>query len=276
MEIGGLPVSLQLNDGGLPLSNGYGSFAARHSSPRILWEINSGSPPFPLSPSQSHAGITPRWEVGRRDGKKLFCLRGFPHRDRFWKVALMEPDFARGEIWIDSPGTEADPLSFIDLLIWSHLLILHNGLIVHGAALKRGEEVYLFPAPSGWGKSTWSRLAAASGIEVLGDDKVVLRKFGEGYKVYGSPWNEYSSAGAAWLKGVFFLKPAPENRLERISPPITLKNIFQAAFLPFREREEMETVTSMLSGLAGSVPAHRFGFQPDKSAVDFWQARLLP
>ncbi len=188
----------------------------------------------------------------------------------------MEPDFTRGEIRIDSPGTEPDPLSFIDLLIWAHLLLLHNGVIIHGAALKDGDKAYLFPAPSGWGKSTWSGLAASSGMKVLGDDKVVLRKFEEGYKIYGSPWNRLFSAGEGWLRGIFFLKHAPENRLEQISPPTALKNIFQAAFLPFREKEDMETVTSLLSGLAESVPAHRFGFKPNKSAVDFWQSRLSP
>ncbi len=188
----------------------------------------------------------------------------------------MEPDFTGGEIGIDSPGTDPDPLSLIDLLLWAHLLLLHDGLIVHGAALKRGEDAYLFPAPSGGGKSTWSELAAASGLEVLGDDKVVLRKFEEGYKIYGSPWNLRFSAGEGWLKGIFVLKHASENRLEGISPPTALKNIFQAAFLPFREKEDMETITSLLSSLAGSVPAHRFGFRPDRSAVDLWQSRLSP
>lgn len=66
-----------------------------------------------------------------------------------------------------------------------------DGLLIHCAALKRENLVYLFIGQSGSGKSTVVALSRAAGrAAALGDDLIVLRSEGEGWQAYGTPfWN---------------------------------------------------------------------------------------
>jgi hypothetical protein len=68
----------------------------------------------------------------------------------------------------------------------------HNsGLLVHCAALQAGDATFLLVGQSGSGKSTAVALSHDAGKAVaLGDDLVLLRPEGEGWRAYGTPfWN---------------------------------------------------------------------------------------
>lgn len=66
-----------------------------------------------------------------------------------------------------------------------------GGLLVHGAALQAGDAIFLLVGQSGSGKSTAVALSHAAGKAVaLGDDLVLLRPEGDGWRAYGTPfWN---------------------------------------------------------------------------------------
>lgn len=75
-----------------------------------------------------------------------------------------------------------------------------DGLLIHCAALKRpGSDgasggaglIYLFMGQSGSGKSTVAGLSRAAGrATALGDDLILLRREGDGWRAYGTPfWN---------------------------------------------------------------------------------------
>ena len=66
-----------------------------------------------------------------------------------------------------------------------------GGLLVHGAGLKAGAGIYLFIGQSGSGKSTVVSLSIASRrATALGDDLILLRREGQDWRAYGTPfWN---------------------------------------------------------------------------------------
>jgi len=240
------------------------------------WLVQTGLPPPEL---YSSTPSPTRWAVSRRKNKKLFQLRLGRNNSSWWKTALMEEDCSRGEIWWNQKlaGRRSGPLFCLDIFLWAHLLLSRNGLIIHAAALGREGEAYLFPGPTGSGKSTWSELAAADPEwEILGEDKVVLRRVGENYFIYGSPWNPrpaYRSAARGVLRGVFFLHPGGFNRLTILPPAATFQRLLRACFLPFSDPAEMEEVLSLLQEVSGNFPGRVFSFQPDRSALPFWRER---
>lgn len=67
----------------------------------------------------------------------------------------------------------------------------HDGLLIHCAALKRSDAVYLFVGQSGSGKSTVVALSqAAQRAMALGDDLILVRRVGDAWQAFGTPfWN---------------------------------------------------------------------------------------
>jgi hypothetical protein len=66
-----------------------------------------------------------------------------------------------------------------------------GGLLAHGAAIQDGDAAFLFIGQSGSGKSTLVSLSRGRhGVVALGDDLVLLKPAGQGWRVYGTPfWN---------------------------------------------------------------------------------------
>ena len=88
----------------------------------------------------------------------------------------------------DVPAREVEYFLRVALAV---LAWQEGGLLVHGAAVKAGNAVYLFVGQSGSGKSTVVRLSHASGRGVaLSDDLVLLRRMDGAWRAYGTPfWN---------------------------------------------------------------------------------------
>jgi hypothetical protein len=101
-------------------------------------------------------------------------------------------DTARGRATLrmrsDSPSREAEYFLRIALALFA---LPRGGLLIHCAALKRSDLVYLFVGQSGSGKSTVVRLShAAERAIALGDDLIMIRRECDAWQAYGTPfWN---------------------------------------------------------------------------------------
>ncbi len=106
--------------------------------------------------------------------------------------------------------------------IWlSQVLADREAVVIHASALTMKGKGLMFAAHSGGGKSTTVELIKASGrpIEILCDDRNIVRRWPEGWRVHGT-WShgtvsEVSSASAP-LAGIFLLHKSDQNRIERI------------------------------------------------------------
>ena len=265
-------VAVGSDAGGVPLEETYLPFLRSGLRPEFRWRVRSGSIPRGL---RRLAGGE-RWSWSVRNGRPLLLLRRGGGARPVWKAAALSPDAKTAEIWIDrrGRGDVSPPLFFLDLLLFARALARRRGAIVHAAAVKRGRGVFLFPGPEGCGKSTWSALAGAvPGCEVLGEDKVIARARGGGFRVYGSPWNprpEYRSPARGALRGICFLSPAPLNRLRPLPPGEARRRVLAAFFLPFASSAELLAASSLAADLASAVPVLSFAFRNDGSAARYF------
>ena len=97
----------------------------------------------------------------------------------------------RGEI-----RQSANPYSIDAALRILHSLILarQGGLLVHAASAVRNGRAFLFAGVSGAGKTTISRLAPAD-VTLLTDEISYLRRNGQGYVAYGTPFRRRTGEG---------------------------------------------------------------------------------
>jgi hypothetical protein len=195
-----------------------------------------------------------------------------------YKAAWFDPSFERGHVVLNrstfTPGSPIFPLEYpLDELVLMHRLALGEGVEVHALGLADSDgSGYLFLGHSGAGKSTTARLwMSQPGVQLLSDDRIILRKQEGKFWMYGTPWHGdagVASPGRAPLSAIFFLEQAPLDELAPISQSKGAAELFARAFLPHYLKSGIQFTLDFLDQLTRSVPCSTFRFTPTPSAVE--------
>ena len=198
--------------------------------------------------------------------------------DQPYRAAWFDPAFERGHVVLNrsaiAVGTPIYPLEYpLDELVMMHRLALGEGVELHALGLADQDgSGYLFLGHSGAGKSTAARLwMSQPGVQLLSDDRIILRKHDNVFWMYGTPWHGdagVASAGRVPLSAIFILEQAPTNQLLSISQPKAAAELFARAFLPHYLKHGITFTLNFLDQLTRSVPCSIFRFTPTPSAVE--------
>ena len=121
----------------------------------------------------------------------------------------------RADLYSDS---YLENISLMNVL--SRKLLDFNVLLIHGSALCMDGQAYIFVAPSGTGKSTHTRFwreTFGNRVQMINDDKPLVRIENGKAVVYGSPWDgkhHLSNNISAPLRAIVSLNRDTENRIE--------------------------------------------------------------
>ena len=148
----------------------------------------------------------------------------------------------------------------------------YDVLLMHGSALCMDGEAFIFTAKSGTGKSTHSRLwreVFGERVQMINDDKPMLRFTEEGVRVCGTPWDgkhRLSSNTSAPLKAVVSLE---RSEINRVSPmcgadafPVLMKQCFSS-----KDPVIMMRIMNMEKRLLDTVGLYRLGCNTEPSAA---------
>ena len=111
----------------------------------------------------------------------------------------------------------------LDQLLFLAPLAHTNGLLLHASGAVIDGKAFVFAGHSGDGKTTLSRLLAAEGLELLSDERIALRREGESFRAYGTPWpgeGDVVSSSSYPLAGVFLLKKGDRHRVHEGRPSL--------------------------------------------------------
>jgi hypothetical protein len=237
-------------------------------------ELNDGRDGQFLFDSGSH------WQLYRVGEDYQFRLALPAKSWQPYKLARFNRDFTQGEILCSreryAEGEPLYPLEYpLDEVLFVHLLALNGrGVELHSCGLVdetgRG---YLFIGHSEAGKTTTARLwEKRAGVKILSDDRIILRREGSEFFMYGTPWHgeaELAYPDKARLDHLFILGRGPEHKLVAIGQGQAAAEIFARSFTPFHSAEGLAFTLAFLSDLTESVPCHELQFVPDESVVDF-------
>jgi energy-coupling factor transporter ATP-binding protein EcfA2 len=158
-------------------------------------------------------------------------------------------------------------------LLMINYLAQGRGVIIHCCGIEKDGEGILFIGESGAGKSTMANLwNADGGIEILSDDRVIVRKSGEDFRMYGTPWHgeaQFVSPRGVKLKKMFFLRHAGQNEVHPLSGAESVQQLLKCSFPPFWDATGMNFTLDLFTDLATVVPCYGLGFKPDRSAIDY-------
>lgn len=139
-------------------------------------------------------------------------------------------------------------------------LLKHSDTLrIHSSAIKVGDRIIAFGAPSGTGKSThaslWEKYCPEK-VVYVNDDQPFYKIGKEDVTVYGSPLsgkenrfsNEYGK-----LKAFVILRQSKTNNIYQIEKKEAFKLLFKQVFLPKTVKESEKTL-ELLNLLVGIVP----------------------
>jgi hypothetical protein len=194
-----------------------------------------------------------------------------------YKLATLNPEFTRGRVLLARRHFDSraplQPLEYpLDELLMIHRLGRGAGVELHacGVADARGRGL-LFLGHSGAGKSTTAGLwKGVPGAKVLSDDRIILRREQEGFRIHGTPWHGEAGVAAhasAPLRRVYFLEHAPKNEFAPLTGSRAAAEMLARSFVAYHSAPALEFTLNLLAAVVEQVPCHIFRFLPDATAL---------
>jgi len=246
--------------------NNNGSERQKFSEPFPLLELDIATvleiPGDYFSKAICQTKIWQLWEDLR--GRQVF----YSPLEKPTRIIVIEPDFSRGEILILASEWENQffyPLIYIDMIIFSNWLAKTGELILHASGISYDGWGYAFVGISGAGKSTLvSDIADIEGINILGEDQVILRIIDGEYWIFGTPWHinpRRCSPEGVRLKSLFFLDRDADQVLTRMTAAEAITGIMRSAFVPYYRPSAVEKILENLSKLCTLVPCYTLAYE---------------
>ena len=213
----------------------------------------------------------PIWTLYRKNGAsivRLFPEMGELQRTLFLPLHLKHADLCFADDSIRFIDPYFGPI--IELLLM-HYLAQERGVILHACGIVIEDKGILFVGESGAGKSTLARLwDQERGVDILSDDRVIVRKHGREFRVYGTPWHGEAAFGSpreARLERIFFLSHGQENSTKEMTGLDPVSHLLTCSFPPLWDHQGMEFALEFFSQIAAHVPFQQLSFRPEKSVL---------
>ena len=215
------------------------------------------------------------WTIYRASQSWLdFCLSDWEGKREILRLAEFDDDHTHGRIYHASGIDEAFKDGGIRSLslfptdqIWLARVLADRGACyLHASGMALNGRGLVFVGRSGAGKSTVIKMLQER-AEVLCDDRVIVRRWPEGFRVHGT-WSHGEiptvSSASAPLHAILVLEKSKTNRLVRIHDPIErTRALLDFVVRPLVTPDWWQKILGLATELTREVPIYRMQF--DKS-----------
>ena len=150
-------------------------------------------------------------------------------------------------------------------------MIYRQGIFMHAALIDWKGYGIMFTGASGAGKSTQADLwAREKNARVINGDVTLVKKTGNRYSGYGSPWHgnsPYCENMSLPICAVVVLEQSSENRLTRLTGAEMIMQMLNNVFIPHWLQDFYSLILDILDELLGQVPVYLLKNKANGSAV---------
>ncbi len=215
----------------------------------------------------------PPWAVYKKGDSWIYLgIATTPGDKSLHRIATFNSDHTRARIYNDKKeiflkGNLHSLAMFpSDQILLARVLADRDGCYLHSCGVNFNGKGLLFVGHSEAGKSTMATMLEGK-AEILCDDRMIIRKRPEGFKIYGT-WSHGDvpdvSANSAPLKAILFLEKAEENRIIPIKDKKEItKRLLSCLVKPFVTVDWWEKILILVDRMVEEVPCYVLEF--DKS-----------
>jgi hypothetical protein len=196
------------------------------------------------------------------------------------QLAVFNKNHTRGHIYHPDKGRfqkgNLHSLTMLstDQILLSSALSEKMGCYFHSSGTIINGKGLLFTGQSDTGKSTISRLLEKN-AEVLCDDRNIVRRHDDGFRVYGT-WSHGEwpviSAASAPLTAICFLEQAAENQLiSVVNRREIIQHLLPRLIRPLQTRLWWNKMFDLLEQIANEIPCYVLRFNKDIGVLKLLQ-----
>lgn len=167
------------------------------------------------------------------------------------------------------------PIFVMAPILSGYLLLNRKGFLFHGALVRLNGQGVILTGKSGAGKSTLSRLFSECGYAKIGDDRLILRTFGDGKVVaYSTPFDLKMQSwvnDSCTVSSIMFLEHSTDeyNYVAKMESKDAINKIIYTNFLPFFAMDKLGEHVAMCYEMLKNIPMFNYAFVPNISSVSF-------
>jgi signal peptidase I len=210
------------------------------------------------------------WSVHKYNDD-LFIKSLFPLSDEK-KSAVLKFSLSskKWDLWFDGAGKDIDPLEYpLDGLILYYLTAIKGDIMIHASGVNNDGRGYLFSGVSGKGKTTMAKLWDNAGAQVIHDDRLIMRKTENGYKMHNTPVYNNDEPKESPLDMIFLIDHGKENVLSTVGGAVSISMVMANCIQHAWDPEIISRLLDSVSRMCSAVPVGLLSFKPDKSIVDY-------
>lgn len=228
----------------------------------------------------------PPWAIYRKKNTWFYCgISPVKHDTSLHRVAVFSADHRHGTFYSDprsletilAKGWPSLSLFSTDQIWLGPLLADRQAVLLHSAAAIVNGKGLVFTGHSEAGKSTTMELLKAAHCQlglhakILCDDRNVIRLWPDGWKVHGT-WSHGTTAdvspASAPLRGILFLKQAPDNQIVAISDRKQIwRHLLATLIRPMVTAEWWHKELNILERIVSEVPCYVMHFDKTGAIV---------
>jgi hypothetical protein len=236
----------------------------------ISLRVHHGLPDTPVG--EKAFDCPPIWSLYRENGTSVIKIY---HQFLGLKRTLVLPcALEKADLYFpDKSGRFMDPFygPTMELLMVNYLA-QGRGVIIHSCGIARNGRGILFIGESGAGKSTLAKMwHQEDGVEVLSDDRTIVRKKGRHFWMYGTPWHGDAKLGSprgVRLERIFFIRHGQNNSIKEINGIDPVSQLLTSSFPPYWDPQGMAFTLEVFTDLTAQVPCRELTFRPERSVID--------
>jgi hypothetical protein len=209
------------------------------------------------------------WSVWRHKSD-LFITTTFPLSDSLknavLKFSLSEKEW---DLWIESDENEIDPFEYpLEGLILYYLTVIKNDIMIHASGVNNAGEGLLFSGVSGKGKSTIAELWDNYGARIIHDDRLIIRKVDNGYRMFNTPVYNNDDPQESSLNRIFIIEHGNENKLIPLKEASAVSMVMANCIQHTWGSEMILQLLESISEMCRKIPTYRLLFSPGRDVID--------
>lgn len=186
------------------------------------------------------------------------------------QIAVATTDFLNWTVYCAANRGVLYPLKYpFGPILFHYLTLSSDACMIHASCIRDGNKGRLFSGFSGTGKSTIAKLWANDGSSVINDDRLIIRRIDNKYKVFNTPMFYLDSPKVTSLDSIFLIRHSSGNKLKRISGAKAVSRVMACCIQNNFDNQFVKSRLDFLSDLITDIPVYELGFVPDSSVLKF-------